>query len=142
MVSITKDVSLQMMMERRAQFIQWMENPNKTIIAKNRMMPLKFSQDDTVAISNFFFKEIMGVGAVSHVSSLIHYYANTPKGEADQGVGMRASVGWGHLSFGIYFLLCSIAPPVIGSWFDYCRLPFSGKGRGGKSWVLRPVGHV
>jgi hypothetical protein len=43
-----------------------------------------------IAIPNFFFDQIIEVGGVGHLASLISYYSHHPKDEADRGVGIRA----------------------------------------------------
>jgi hypothetical protein len=89
-VSIADSVSIQEMQLRRDQFRLWMRKADAKSLQQNRTLPIQFTPENMIAIPNFFFDQVMGVGGVSHLASLISYYSHHPKNEADRGVGMRA----------------------------------------------------
>jgi hypothetical protein len=57
---------------------------------QNQELPIKFTAKNIIAILNFFFNQIIRVGGVGYLASLISYYSYHPKGKADRGVGIRA----------------------------------------------------
>jgi hypothetical protein len=89
-VSIADSVSIEEMRLRRDQFRLWMRKADAKSLQQNRALPIEFTRENTIAIPNFFFDQVMGVGGISHLASLISYYSHHPLHEADRGVGMRA----------------------------------------------------
>lgn len=89
-VTIADDVDIQTMIARRDNFLRWMQDAKAKSKRYNRSVRIEFTAEDMIQIPNFFFDQIMGVGGVSHLSSLIGYYSHHGKGNPDKGVGMRA----------------------------------------------------
>jgi hypothetical protein len=91
LLGITDDVSSLTMKERRDEFHKYLSRVEIRQVINKTTVVEGFTAEQAVELTNFFFDQIMGPNGLSHVASLISYYATHPPGEPDQGLAGRAS---------------------------------------------------
>ena len=57
----------------------------------NGVIEKGFIAEQAIRLINFFFNQMIGVGGLSHITSLINYYSATDDDNLDKGLIIRAS---------------------------------------------------
>ena len=90
-LDLTADVTADELMGYREEFLLELRQLVYTIRKDNKLVQEKFSEDECIDITNFFFSEVMGPSSLSRLSHLIQYYMQVdPESGLDRGVAVRA----------------------------------------------------
>ena len=79
-----------MLVECQAAFFESISSLSVQILKNNSPIQGRFTNDQTLELTNFFFDKMMGHGGLHHVQSLIKYYIDGHKNGVDMGLAMRA----------------------------------------------------
>jgi len=87
---MTSDVNAAALSEMMKRFFQELRRLSMEVRTNNKLETKKFTDDEAVDITNFFFTEMMGPRCLGRISSLIRHYNKHGEYGIDKGAAARA----------------------------------------------------